>query len=271
MYNLFDLSGEVAVITGGLGNLGQRFALALASHGAKVCLIDIGEIDTLRLNLIENELKNGSIFYYKADVTNKSELTDAARKIELEIGKISILINNAAIDAPPGAASNENVPFEDYSTDSLSKMIDVNIVGTFLCCQVFGKIMADHKKGSIINISSIYGLLSPNQNIYEYKRKNGEEWYKPVGYSITKSAILNLTRYLATYWAQSGVRVNTLSPSGIYNNQDSEFLKAYCSLIPIGRMAQADELNGAIVFLSSNASSYMTGSNLVVDGGWTAW
>jgi NAD(P)-dependent dehydrogenase (short-subunit alcohol dehydrogenase family) len=268
---LFDLTGHVAVITGGLGQLGQRFALALVSHGARVCLLDVTDYANIRVNLIAKEVADDNIRIYKTDITKKLSISETAERIENEVGKISILINNAAIDAPPGAAAGENVPFEEYSVESLSKMIDVNVIGTFLCCQVFGKRMADQKKGSIINISSIYGLLSPNQSIYDYKRKNGEKWFKPVGYSVTKSAILNLTRYLATYWATSGVRVNTLSPAGIFNNQDSEFLTAYCAHIPIARMANPDELNGSVIFLASDASSYMTGSNLVVDGGWTAW
>lgn len=269
--NLFELKGRVAVITGGLGQLGQRFALALAEYGAKVCLIDISEYKKGKSMLIDKDVEEGRIFSVKADITDKVSVQAIAEKIEREIGPISILINNAAIDAPPGTSVSENVPFEDYSLESLHKMIDVNIVGTFICCQVFGKMMRHNRKGSIINISSIYGLLSPNQTIYEYKRKNGEKWFKPVGYSVTKSAILNLTRYLATYWATSGIRVNTLSPAGIFNNQDEEFLTAYCSHIPIARMADVNELNGAIIFLSSDASSYMTGANLIIDGGWTAW
>ncbi len=269
--NLFDLTGRVAIITGGLGQLGQKFALALISYGAKVCLLDITEYQHGNSIQIDSAIEAGKIFTYKADITNKESVQAIASQIEIEVGIITILINNAAIDAPPGKNVGENVPFEDYSLDSLHKMIEVNIIGTFICCQVFGKLMARSGKGSIINISSIYGMLSPNQTVYEYKRKNGEKWYKPVGYSITKSAILNFTRYLATYWATSGIRVNTLSPAGIFNNQDNEFLTAYCSHIPIARMAHANELNGAVIFLSSDASSYMTGANLVIDGGWTAW
>lgn len=271
MSKLFNLSGKVAVITGGLGQLGLKFGQALASHGAIVCLLDIGDFVPSESSLLNEFISKKSIHIFKVDITDKNALNLVASEIELTIGKINILINNAAIDAPPNSGNNENVEFENYSLDSLQKMIDVNIIGTFLCCQVFGKYMAIHGHGSIVNISSIYGLLSPNQNIYDYKRQNGQVWYKPVGYSITKSAILNLTRYLATYWAKSGVRVNTLSPAGIFNNQDADFLTAYCSQIPIGRMANADELNGAIIFLTSDASSYMTGSNLIVDGGWTAW
>jgi NAD(P)-dependent dehydrogenase (short-subunit alcohol dehydrogenase family) len=130
--------------------------------------------------------------------------------------------------------------------------------------------MAKSKKGSIINISSIYGLVSPDQNLYSYRREKGEIFFKPVAYSVSKSGILNLTRYLAVYWAKHNVRVNSLTISGVFNNQDNEFLNQYCNRIPIGRMANSDEYNGAVVFLASSSSSYMTGSNLVIDGGWTA-
>jgi NAD(P)-dependent dehydrogenase (short-subunit alcohol dehydrogenase family) len=151
------------------------------------------------------------------------------------------------------------------------KVLDVNLKGVFLCCQVVGGRMAEHRHGSIINISSIYGILSPDQRVYNYRAERGEPFYKPVAYSVSKSGILNLTRYLATYWADKNVRVNTLTLAGVFNNQDAEFLKNYCQRIPIGRMAKSDEYNGAVLFLASKASSYMTGANLVVDGGWSAW
>jgi NAD(P)-dependent dehydrogenase (short-subunit alcohol dehydrogenase family) len=149
--------------------------------------------------------------------------------------------------------------------------MDVNVKGVFLCCQVFGGAMAEAGRGSIINISSIYGVVSPNQGLYEYRRRRGETFYKPVAYSVSKSALLNLTRYLATYWARQGVRVNTLTLAGVFNDQAPEFLEAYTNHIPIGRMAEPEDYNGAVLFLASDASRYMTGANLVVDGGWTAW
>ena len=148
--------------------------------------------------------------------------------------------------------------------------MDVNVKGVFLACQVFGSAMAKNNKGSIINISSIYGVVSPDQSIYEYRRMRGETFYKPVAYSASKSALLNLTRYLAVYWAKNNIRVNTLVIAGVENNQDADFKNAYCGRIPMGRMASEQEYNGALIFLASNASKYMTGSQLVIDGGWTS-
>ena len=149
--------------------------------------------------------------------------------------------------------------------------MEVNVKGLMQCCQVIGGAMASSGRGSIVNISSIYGLVSPDQRIYEYRRKDGMEFYKPLAYAASKSALLNLTRHLATYWADQMVRVNTLTFGGVFNDQDDEFLEGYCSRVPLGRMAREDEYNGSVVFLLSDAASYMTGSNLVIDGGWTAW
>jgi NAD(P)-dependent dehydrogenase (short-subunit alcohol dehydrogenase family) len=149
--------------------------------------------------------------------------------------------------------------------------MEVNVKGTFLCCQVVGARMADTGRGSIVNVSSIYGMLSPVQELYDFRRRDGETFFKPVAYSVSKSALYNLTRYLATYWAKSGVRVNTLTPAGVWNEQPREFLEAYTARLPIGRMAQVEEIVGPVVFLASDASSYVTGANLIVDGGWSAW
>jgi NAD(P)-dependent dehydrogenase (short-subunit alcohol dehydrogenase family) len=148
--------------------------------------------------------------------------------------------------------------------------MDVNVKGVYLASKIFGAAMAANRRGSIINISSIYGVVSPDQSIYDYRRQRGEIFYKPVAYAVSKSALLNLTRYLATYWARTGVRVNTLVIAGVENGQDPEFMKAYCDRMPVGRMAHQDEYNGAVIFLASTASSYMNGAQLVIDGGWTA-
>lgn len=265
MEDLFSLKNKIAVLTGGLGQLGRQYAAALVAYGAKVAIIDVVDKPA------DDCLKNDAIKIFKADITNRTELEKVLKDISAVWGVPNILINNAALDSPPSAPPTENGPFESYPEESLDKIMAVNLKGTFLCCQVFGGEMATKGEGSIINISSIYGLGSPQQDIYAYKRKAGQAWYKPAPYALTKSGILNLTRYLATYWAKKGVRVNTLSPAGIFNNQDAEFLQEYEKRIPIGRMAKEDEMNGAIIFLASNASSYMTGSNLIVDGGWTAW
>ena len=148
--------------------------------------------------------------------------------------------------------------------------MDVNLKGVYQCCQVFGGAMAAKGKGSIINIASIYGVVSPDQSLYDYRRQKGEIFYKPVAYAVSKSGILNLTRYLAVYWAKKNVCVNTLTIAGVFNNQEKAFLDAYCGRVPVGRMANVDDYNGAILFLASSASRYMTGTNLIVDGGWTA-
>jgi NAD(P)-dependent dehydrogenase (short-subunit alcohol dehydrogenase family) len=203
-------------------------------------------------------------------VTRIETLRDARDGIQSRFGVPTVLINNAAIDSPPDAPLAETGPFEDYPDGSWDRVMDVNVKGTYLACKVFGAAMADNRYGSIINVSSIYGVVSPDQSIYQYRRDRGEIFYKPVAYAVSKSALLNLTRYLAVYWAKQRVRVNTLVIAGVANNQAAEFLDAYCERIPVGRMAAQDEYNGAVLFLASPASSYMTGAQLVVDGGWTA-
>jgi NAD(P)-dependent dehydrogenase (short-subunit alcohol dehydrogenase family) len=197
-------------------------------------------------------------------------LLQALAETTTKFGTPTVLVNNAAIDSPPSAPLEENGSFEDYPEASWDKVIDVNLKGVYLCCQVFGAVMAKAGEGSIINIASIYGVVSPDQNLYDYRRARGEVFYKPVAYSASKSGILNLTRYLAVYWARKNVRVNSLTIAGVFNNQEQAFLDAYCGRIPVGRMASIDEYNGSVLFLASRASRYMTGTNLVIDGGWTA-
>lgn len=264
---LFDVSREVVLITGISGQLGGEYAQAFLERGARVVGIDV------RLSAGSEVLAEQSPTNYlfcAASVTDKEALQQALVDVVSKFGTPTVLINNAAIDSPPSAPLEENGPFEDYPPSSWDNVMNVNVKGAFLCCQVIGGAMAAAGRGSIINISSIYGVVAPDQSIYKYRRQRGETFFKPAAYAVSKSGILNLTRYLAAYWARMNVRVNTLTIAGVFNNQEKEFLDAYCGRIPIGRMANADEYNGAVLFLASAASRYMTGSNLIVDGGWTA-
>ena len=262
---LFALSGKVAIVTGAAGQLGGEYVRALLGAGASVAAFDLNpenpkgrlkEIDSDRLILAE------------VNIVDRRSIERGLENVLSRFGNPNILINNAAIDVPPNADEQETGPFETYPETSWGIMMDVNLKGTFLCCQVIGGRMAKSGNGSIINISSIYGILSPDQRIYEYKEK---PFFKPVTYAVSKGGVINLTRYLATYWAKKGVRVNTLTLGGVFNNQDETFLKNYNNKVPLGRMARQDEYNGAILFLSSDASSYMTGSNLIIDGGFSCW
>jgi NAD(P)-dependent dehydrogenase (short-subunit alcohol dehydrogenase family) len=257
---LFDVSGRVAIVTGGLGRLGSVYARGLAERGMRVASFDVAQ----------GEAPDG-VRAYEVDVTDRAALEEAEREVEREWGAPHLLVNNAALDSPPDAPAEEVGPFETYPENSFDQVLDVNVKGTFLCCQVVGAAMAREGRGSIVNVSSIYGLLSPVQDLYAFRRERGETFVKPVAYSVSKSAVLNLTRYLATYWARSGVRVNTLTLAGVFDDQPRAFLDAYEARVPLGRMLDAKEALGAVVFLASDASSYVTGANLVVDGGWSAW
>jgi NAD(P)-dependent dehydrogenase (short-subunit alcohol dehydrogenase family) len=257
---LFDLSGRVAVVTGGMGQLGSVYAGGLAERGMQVAIFDVARGDP-----------PDGVRAYDVDVTDRAALAEAARAVEAEWGVANLLINNAGLDSPPDAPADEVGPFESYPEESFDAVMDVNVKGAFLACQVIGGAMAREGRGSIVNVSSIYGILSPVQDLYGFRRAAGETFVKPVAYSVSKSAILNLTRYLATYWAKDGVRVNTLTLAGVWNDQPAEFLEAYNARAPMGRMLEAREALGAVVFLGSDASSYVTGANLVVDGGWSAW
>jgi NAD(P)-dependent dehydrogenase (short-subunit alcohol dehydrogenase family) len=257
---LFDLDGRVAVVTGGLGQLGSVYVAGLVERGMQVAVFDVAS----------GNLPDGARGF-EVDVTDRAAIEDAVRELEAEWGAPHLLVNNAALDSPPDAPAEEVGPFETYPEASFDQVMEVNVKGTFLCCQVVGGAMARAGRGSIVNVSSVYGLLSPVQSLYEFRRAEGESFTKPVAYAVSKSAILNLTRYLATYWAKKGVRVNTLTLAGVWNDQPAEFLEAYEERVPLGRMLDAREALGALVFLASDASSYVTGSNVVVDGGWSAW
>jgi NAD(P)-dependent dehydrogenase (short-subunit alcohol dehydrogenase family) len=265
----FDLDGRVVIVTGGLGQLGASFANALLDAGARVAILDISD-DRARARIPLQNAGEDRLRLYQSDVTSRASLQGVLQAIESSWGAPFGLVNNAAIDSPPDAPASENGPFESYPESSLDRMLDVNVKGVIYCCQVFGAAMAREGKGSIINISSIYGVLSPDQGLYQYRRDRGEEFYKPVGYSVTKSALINLTRYLAVYWGKAGVRVNTLTFAGVYANQEPAFLEPYTKKVPLGRMAEPEDYDGPVVFLMSDAARYMTGANVVVDGGFTA-
>ena len=255
----FDLAGRVVIVTGGAGQLGRSFVAALSAAGARIAVIDreaVPEADKV-LSIV-------------CDITDRAALEGALARIESRWGAPYGLVNAAAIDSPPDAPPEENGPFETYPEASFDRIMSVNVKGTLLCCQVFGGAMAKQGRGSIVNIASIYGMVSPDQSLYQYRRDRGEVFFKPVAYATSKSALYNLTRYLAGYWGAKGVRVNTLTLGGVYNNQDPAFLERYQAKVPLGRMADAQEYNGVVQFLLSDAASYVTGSNVVVDGGFTA-
>lgn len=264
---LFDVSHEIVVVTGAAGQLGLQYCRSFLERGAKVVGLDVRP--SAGSEALAGEFPDGFLFA-AADVTRRESLDGVLAAAGARFGVPTVLINNAAIDSPPNAPASENGPFEDYPDDSWDRVMDVNVKGVYLCCKVFGSAMAGAGKGAIINVSSIYGVVSPDQSLYEYRRQRGETFFKPVAYSVSKSALLNLTRYLAVYWAKKKVRVNSIVIAGVFNNQEQAFLDAYCGRIPIARMAEAHEYNGAVLFLASPASSYMTGSTLTVDGGWTA-
>jgi NAD(P)-dependent dehydrogenase (short-subunit alcohol dehydrogenase family) len=272
---LFRVDQKICIVTGGLGQLGSQFARELYIRGANIAIFARHcKKDKIDLLFTKEQIESGRLAFYEVDITKKETINHALDEIEKVWGIPDVLINNAGIDTQPSAPPEVSGPFENFPEEVFREVVDINLVGTFLCCQAVGaRMIAAAKGGSIINIGSIYGMVSPVQDIYAYKKElTGIPFIKPVAYSAAKSGVYNLTRYLATYWGKSGIRVNTLTPSGVWRKtQDARFQENYCSRIPIGRMAREDEYNGAIVFLASDASKYMTGSNVIIDGGWTAW
>ncbi len=259
---IFNLNNKVIILTGAAGLLGTEYAHGLSQAGANVVLADLNFDKCKKLSLNLNKKYDVNSFPIKLDVTKINSINTMIKAVIKKFSKIDILINNAYFSE----AGYDKIKFENYDLDIWKKGLNVNLSGIFLCCQQIGKIMKKQKKGNIINISSIYGIVAPDQRIY-----GNTKIIKSAMYSVTKSGVLNFTRYLASYWRQDGIRVNTLSLGGVEENQNSTFKKNYSNKTMIGRMAKKDEYVGALIFLSSNASSYMTGSNLVIDGGWTAW
>ncbi len=265
---LFNLKGKIVLITGGTGLLGTTFVRAFLECGAKVVFTSTSQS---KADAFASELKKqfaGHILGLAVDVSKKEDVRMMVSRAQNAFGKIDILINNAGIS---GKLSSETVApdFEDYPREEWDRMWDVNMTGMFLCAQETGKIMKKAGGGGIINVSSIYGIVAPDQRLYV--KEGGEKFIKPVSYSATKGAVLNFTRYLAAYWGKDGIRVNTLVPGGIFDGQDLEFVKKYGEKTPMGRMAFSKDMAGPVLFLASGASEYITGASLVVDGGWSAW
>jgi NAD(P)-dependent dehydrogenase (short-subunit alcohol dehydrogenase family) len=271
--NLFDLSDRVAVITGGAGLLGEQHACAIAGAGGIPVLLDVSGTRAKQKAETLRAVYDVPALGLQADITSKQAVAECLETVLERFGRADILINNAANN--PKMERREDVNFsrfENFPLDQWESDFSVGVTGAFLCSQVFGSEMARRGQGVIVNVASDLALIAPDQRLY---RQPGLPEHlqpvKPVTYSIVKSALVGLTRYLATYWAGSGVRVNAISPGGVYNGQPDEFVAKLSQLIPLGRMAHLDEYQGAILFLCSDASSYMTGSNLVIDGGRTCW
>lgn len=262
------LAGRVAVVTGALGLLGREHCFALAKAGAAVAAADL---DGGAAAAFASTLP-GPAIGLSLDVTSAESNRSALGTVLERLKKVDILINNAAINdkVEDPALALENSRFENYPLAQWERLFAVNVTGMFLCCQAFGSWMAARRSGSVINIASTYGMVAPDQSLYR-DPLGRQVFFKSAAYPAAKGAVLALTRFLAAYWGPAGVRVNALSPGGVANGQDDYFRDAYGRRTPLGRMAAKEDFRGAVVFLAGDSSSYMTGANLVVDGGWTIW
>jgi NAD(P)-dependent dehydrogenase (short-subunit alcohol dehydrogenase family) len=265
---LFDLTGRVAIVTGGAGLLGYHHGVILASAGARVVLLDLNTANpAARATQLTAETATEAIGL-ACDITSETDLEAVRKTIIDKFGRIDILINNAANnpkveDGNTAWSRLENFPLASWEAD-----IRVGLTGAFLCSRIFGAEMARRKSGVIVNVASDLAVIAPDQRLYRVEGlPEDRQPVKPVTYSVVKTALVGLTRYLATYWSEVNIRVNAISPGGVFNGQPEVFLSRLKQLIPLGRMAERDEYQGAILFLCSDASSYMTGTNLVIDGG----
>jgi NAD(P)-dependent dehydrogenase (short-subunit alcohol dehydrogenase family) len=267
--DLFSLSGKVVLVTGGAGLLGQVFCQAFADSEAQVAVVDIDQPAAKSLADDVSKKSGQKVSGFGCDITSPESVAQMVAAVVSDFGRIDVLVNNAA---SKGSNLDEFFkPFEEYSLRTWREVMSVNIDGLFLVAQAIGKQMKLQGGGSIIQTSSIYGILAPDQRIYEGSEYNGRPINSPAVYSASKAAVVGLTSYLSTYWADSGIRVNSLTPGGISSGQNKTFDDKYSNRVPLGRMGKASELTGALIYLASDASSYVTGQNLIVDGGLSTW
>lgn len=266
---LFDLSGRVAVVTGGCGILGRHFCAGLADHGAAVAVVDLdaGVAQDQAAELAETF--GGRALGLACDIRDPAAVEAMVAQVETDLGPIEILHNNAA--AKSANLADFFLPAEDYPLEVWREIMEVNLDGVFLVARTVGGRMAGRGRGSIIQTASIYGIMGPDQRIYEGSEYMGMPINTPPVYSASKAGVVGLTKYLATYWGHKGVRVNTLTPGGTESGQNDVFRQRYANRVPMGRMARPDDMVSALVFLASDASAYVTGQNIVVDGGLSAW
>ena len=269
MNNLFEISHRVAVITGILGKLGFVWAEVLLENGANVFGIDqVDAVESSEFQELIAKYGKERFIVFRGDVTNKADVDDALTKCKSYFGVPSILVNNAGIDQPPD--SIKSYKLEEIPAEMFLKTINVNLYGTFLVSQIFGGEMEHCGRGSIINIGSLYAGVSPDMNFYNHIDTD-PPFIKPPAYGASKAGIINLTKYFSTHWGNRGIRVNALSPGGVLGGQDEAFKNKFCARVPLGRLAMVEDLKGPLLFLASDASSYVTGIELMVDGGFTAW
>lgn len=267
---LFDLSDKVVVVTGALGLLGREHCAAMAAAGASVVLTDLNADAVSVAAQGLRERSGASTFGMASDVTVPEQVEALKEAVLARFGRIDVLVNNAAIDDKFTAGDERESRFEHYPIERFRRQLDVNVTGVFVCCQRLGAVMAERGSGSIINVASTYGLVAPKQDLY--RREDGSQaFWKGAAYPASKGAVLQLTRFLAAYWGERGVRVNALCPGGVEAGQDAYFRARYAERTPLKRMAAPGDYRGALLFLASEASAYMTGTSLVVDGGFTIW
>ena len=270
MKAMFSLQNEIAVVTGASGNLGPIWIDTLLGAGAAVFAIDHPDArQTENLNKVVSRFDPKQFQLHRVDILERSALQNACTQCLDRFGIPAILVNNAGIDRPP-ADSNTSYGIEEIPFEENRQILEVNTLGLFQVSQIFGMQMVNAGRGSIINIGSLYASVAPDARFYDHIQSD-PPFLKPPAYGASKAAVINLTRYLATLWAPHGVRVNALSPGGVLGAQDDEFKRKFCERVPLGRMAVASDLRGPLLFLASQASSYVTGIELVVDGGFTAW